>query len=75
MSKTPRGLVVVSLCALVAVGSGARAATYYDTVMADSPVSYWRLGEAAGATANDAAGGNNGTYVNVYQAARRRAVL
>lgn len=36
---------------------------YYDVVMADAPVSYWRLGEPSGATtAIDARAANNGTY-------------
>ena len=31
-------------------------------VLADSPVSFWRLGEAGGTTAADTAGGDPGTY-------------
>jgi hypothetical protein len=34
-------------------------------VRADSPVSYWRLGETTGTAAADAIGANPGTYVNV----------
>jgi hypothetical protein len=38
---------------------------YKDTVLADSPRGYWRLGELSGATAKDASGtGNKGTYAN-----------
>jgi hypothetical protein len=33
------------------------------TVMADRPVSYWRLGEVSGTFARDAMGRNDGTYV------------
>lgn len=36
---------------------------YYDEVMADSPLAYWRLGEASGTTAADAVGSHAGTYV------------
>lgn len=36
---------------------------YEVAVMADSPVAYWRLGEASGTTAIDSRGSNNGTYV------------
>jgi hypothetical protein len=36
---------------------------YADEVLADNPVSYWRLGEAAGTTADDELGVNAGTYV------------
>src|SRR6185295_442818 len=34
-----------------------------DMVLSDSPVSYWRLGEASGSTAADERGANGGTYV------------
>lgn len=38
--------------------------TYTAEVLADSPIGYWRLGEAAGTTAVDAgSGSHNGTYV------------
>ena len=38
-------------------------ATYASTVMADSPVAYWRLGEASGSSAADSSGnGNGGSY-------------
>jgi len=36
---------------------------YRETVLADRPVAYWRLGELSGTTARDASGnGRNGTY-------------
>jgi hypothetical protein len=38
--------------------------SYASTVLADGPVSYWRLGEACGSTATDEQHVNNGTYVN-----------
>ncbi len=43
-----------------------RCSSYKDTVLADSPVGYWRLGEAAGATsaADASASGNGGSYLN-----------
>lgn len=47
-------------------GSGVallNASAYRDAVMTDSPVAYWRLGEASGTVAVDAVGSNNGTYV------------
>jgi hypothetical protein len=37
---------------------------YRQSVLFDSPVSYWRFGEAAGSTAADEQGANNGTYTN-----------
>ncbi len=37
---------------------------YNAAVIADSPVSYWRLGEASGTLAADERGANPGTYVN-----------
>jgi len=39
------------------------ASTYSATVLADSPIGYWRLGESSGTTAIDSSGnGHNGTY-------------
>lgn len=43
--------------------SGSTSGTYSTAVLADSPVAYWRLGEASGATAADQAGAHPGTYV------------
>lgn len=38
--------------------------SYSSTVLADSPVAYWRLGEASGTTAADSSGnGRTGTYL------------
>jgi PKD repeat protein len=38
--------------------------TYSQTVLADSPLAYWRLGEASGSSAADASGnGRTGSYV------------
>ena len=39
---------------------------YADAVLADSPVSYWKLDETSGTTAADAVGSNNGTYTGGY---------
>lgn len=36
---------------------------YASAVMGDSPIAYWRLGEASGTVAADSWGTNNGTYV------------
>lgn len=41
---------------------GSVASGYFTTVLADSPVAYYHLGEATGTTAVDSAGGLNGTY-------------
>ena len=38
--------------------------SYSQVVLSDGPAAYWRLDEAAGTTAADAAGTNNGTYTN-----------
>jgi hypothetical protein len=40
------------------------AANYANTVLADSPAGYWRLGELSGTTATAASGTPNGTYTN-----------
>jgi len=37
---------------------------YGDAVLADNPVSYWRLDETSGTVAADSKGSNPGTYVN-----------
>lgn len=39
---------------------------YFAEVMADAPISYWKLDETSGTTATDAVGGNNGTYTGGY---------
>jgi hypothetical protein len=40
------------------------APTYSSTVLADAPISYWRLDDASGTTAADARAANAGRYVN-----------
>jgi hypothetical protein len=40
------------------------ATNYSNTVLADSPAGYWRLGELSGTTATAASGTPNGTYTN-----------
>ncbi len=44
------------------VTSGYYGDSYSEVVLADKPWGYWRLGEAAGATAADETGRNDGTY-------------
>ena len=45
----------------------ASAGTYYDEVMNDNPLAYWRLGESSGTTAEDSSGSNyDGTYYGSY---------
>jgi hypothetical protein len=56
--------VLGTLAALVAVPSTAAAADYAQTVLSTAGLaSYWRLGDASGATAADARGQAPGTYV------------
>ncbi len=38
--------------------------SYASFIMADKPISYWRLGETSGEVALDYAGGRNGAYLN-----------
>lgn len=40
------------------------ASGYSASVLGNSPIAYWRLGEASGTTAYDYIGANNGTYFN-----------
>lgn len=39
--------------------------SYAQTVLADAPIAYWRLGETNGTVAHDCWGGHDGTYLNV----------
>jgi hypothetical protein len=58
-------LVLVTLGALSgasALGSGSTA--YRDAVLADAPISYWRLGESSGTTASDEMQANPGSYAS-----------
>jgi hypothetical protein len=49
----------------LAVATAAVAGVYREDVMADTPVGYWRLGEATGTTAADETASNDpGTYLN-----------
>ncbi|MFM7204352.1 MAG: LamG-like jellyroll fold domain-containing protein [Myxococcota bacterium] len=58
----PSFLLSFLLCGGLA--SEAHAATSYAAeVLADNPVSYWRLGESSGTVATDQKGLNDGTYV------------
>ena len=54
-------LLAVVLVLLLGWSSGAGATPYYDAVISDNPVSYWRLGDAGG-PAVDAVGGRSLTY-------------
>jgi hypothetical protein len=55
----------VRVSARARTGADTLAVSYYDTVLALSPVSYWRLNEATPGTgtATDVMGARNGTYV------------
>ena len=64
MKATIWTLPAVLFVALLMTADQASAGTYYDAVMADNPVGYWRLGETAGTTAYDAMGSNDGAYLN-----------
>src|SRR2546421_10125355 len=60
-------IVLIALALLVPLiplrAIPAQATGYSGTILADSPIAYWRLGETSGITAADASGhGNAGTY-------------
>lgn len=77
LSVQARHLSAVMIVAIVAVGlpfsvvtqlarplpaEASSGSAYANTVLADSPIAYWRLGETSGTTASDATGhGWNGT--------------
>lgn len=48
--------------------------TYAQTVLADSPVRYWKLDEPSGVTATDTQGNGNGTYVGTPTLAQAPAI-
>jgi hypothetical protein len=48
----------------IVLDRGGGSSAYSNAVIGDGPSGYWRLGEASGTTAGDAAGANAGTYVN-----------
>lgn len=48
----------------LALKPAAAAANYRSTIMADSPVAYYRLGESSGTTASDETGSYDATYTN-----------
>ena len=62
-------MVAASLAAVTTVAvlraAPAFAATYASTVLADSPVAYWRLSETSGTSAADSSGNSHGgTYTS-----------
>ncbi|MEX2212705.1 MAG: LamG domain-containing protein [Phycisphaeraceae bacterium] len=60
MSTTRARLWVLAAMSLLTMASQGHAVSYQSTVLADAPLAYWQLNEAAGPTATDSAGGNNG---------------
>lgn len=64
MTSLARINTALLFCVLAMAPSLASAGTYYDAVMADNPVGYWRLNETGGTTALDTQGSNDGTYLN-----------
>src|SRR6516164_10891399 len=65
MMKLNKHLLMLGAIAAV-LGSAPLRANYVWEVTQDNPVSYWRLGESSGATANDLMGHNNGSYSGTY---------
>jgi hypothetical protein len=48
----------------IVLDRGGGSSPYSNAVLSDGPSGYWRLGEKSGTTANDASGGDTGTYKN-----------
>lgn len=46
-------MLLSNMLGLISAKNRAGATSYYDTIIADSPVAYWRLGESAGAVAQE----------------------
>ena len=58
----------------ISAQSAGGGASYSASVLADSPLSYWRLGEASGTTAADSSGANRtGSYLNTPTLGVRRS--
>jgi hypothetical protein len=56
---------VMAATVVLALPGAAQAADYQDAVLADGPLSYWRLDETSGTVAQDAtANDRDGTYTN-----------
>jgi hypothetical protein len=53
----------------------AHALTYPEVVRADSPLSYWRFGEASGTVATDEMGATNGTYTGTVTLGAAGAIV
>ena len=63
--RTVLALSLLAVCAIGAPGGQARSAatSYVQTVLANAPAAYWRLGETSGTAAVDTSGkGNGGSY-------------
>jgi len=54
MKHATKMMLAVAVLAMVAIPAQVMASTYSDTVLADNPLGYWRLGESSGTTAYDA---------------------
>jgi hypothetical protein len=58
-------LISISLVSLLNITRGANTPSYAETILADAPITYWRLGEPAGSErAMDQIGDNYGVYEN-----------
>ena len=65
MTATATNTPTVTLTATITLTPTATAipSAYRDTVLADHPISYWRLDETSGTTATDVQLANTGAYV------------
>jgi len=55
---------MAALCALVALPGTVSAGTYFDAVMVDTPVGYWRLNDAGSPVLDATSGNHDGTIIN-----------
>ena len=54
----------IALCALLGLTGTASAGTYYDAVMADNPVGYWRMNDAGSPVVDATGNAHDGTIIN-----------
>lgn len=73
--STGLGFSAMALGLLVAGTTIHASPIYSSVVMADNPVSYWRLGESTGGVAVDQMGNKNGSYLNSPLLGQAGAIL
>ena len=64
MKRLVSSTSAIALCALLGLTGTASAGTYYDAVMADNPVGYWRMNDAGSPVVDATGNAHDGTIIN-----------